>query len=159
MKQTLNKMPFQGFYVKKLWNQKPWLQRKLSFPTGPPPKPGEAGLGIGLVTSRPSPFLALFVEIDRRVPISAYLEEGFLCREHLSTSIWPGPKSISWETPNSCQMVLTLGEYQMNTILTATGKEGPQLLLSKPETPSLQALACLLAHSLTPNEQLPYFLN
>lgn len=47
-----------------------------------------------------------------------------LCGEHLSTSIWPGPKSISQETSNSCQMVLSWGEYQTNTVLLPPGEEG-----------------------------------
>lgn len=68
-----------------------------------------------------------------------------LCGEHLSTSIWPGPKSISQETSNSCQMVLSWGEYQTNTVLLPPGEEGlksPLSILVSAQSP---------AHHLTPS--------
>lgn len=109
-----------------------------------------------MVTGRSCPFLPYSFRSLRGCQLAPILMKVFLCCEHLSTSIWPGPKSISQEIPNSCQMVLSLGEYQMNKKLPATGKEGPHFLLSLSgcaQSPS----SYQLAQSLTPDQQVPYF--
>lgn len=80
---------------------------------------------------------------------------SFLCCEHLSTSIWSGSKSMSQETPNSCQMVLTLGGYQMNTSFATPGGGGQFLSSISRDTPSPSP--SLLAHSPNPDQQRPYF--
>lgn len=112
-------------------------------------------MGVEVVTGTCSPFLPYLFRSSGECQLAPILVKVLYC-EHLSTSIWPGPKSISQETPNSCQMVLSLDGYQINTILLATGEAGPQFLLSVSgctQSPSSD----LLAHSLTPDQQLPDF--
>lgn len=107
-----------------------------------------------MVTGRPSPFLPYLFRSLGGCQLAPILVK-VLCCEHLSTSIWPWPKSISQETPNSCQMVLRLDGYQTNTKLHATREEGPQFLLSNSgctRCPSSDSLA----HSLT-DQQLTDF--
>lgn len=113
---------------------------------------------FSMVPRSSSPFLLYLFRSLGGCQLAPILMKVFLCCEHLSTSIWPGPKSISQETPNSCQMVLSLGEYQMNTKLPATGQEGPHFLLPiSGWTQSPSSYCYSLARSLTPDRQLPCF--
>lgn len=104
---------------------KPPSMEKAVFPPGLPRKwERQAGQGGEVVMGTSRPLLPhLFTSLGRcqLVPILVKV----LCWEHLSTRIWPGPKSISQGTPNSCQMVPGLDGNQRNTILLATGEAGP----------------------------------
>lgn len=112
-------------------------------------------MGFEVIVATSSPLLPyLFRSLGRCQ--SAPLLVKVLCCEHLSTRIWPGPKSISQETPNSCQMVLGLDGYQMNTILLATREAGPRFLFSISGCTQAPG-SDLLAHSPTPDQQLPDF--
>lgn len=128
--------------------KKAQLPTKASFLT---PK---GSWGTETVTGPSSPFLpCLFTSLGGCQLAPIWMK--VLCCEHLSTSSWPEPKSISQETPNSCQMVrVWVNTNEHNP--PCHGGEGPQFLLcisgcSQPPSSNV------LARCPSPDQQLPYF--
>lgn len=123
-KQTLN----MRFYIIGSRNPKPLRLERAGFPNKALFTSQERWAWALRWSRQIQPFAALFVWIISRAPISTYLVTGVCC-EHLSTSIWPGPKSISQET-KSCQMVLLWGEYHTRSPLCHRGGANTSISVS-----------------------------
>lgn len=98
---------------------------------------------------QPTP--ALFVEIVRTVPISAYFDEGFCVVNICPLASGQGPSPFHKKR----QTAVRWSWLWVNTKWTATGDSLSSYYPSLGDTQSPSSY--LLAHSLTPDQQLPYF--